>query len=526
MFNSIRKKILVCNGGLLVILLIVVIFLEVQLSHNHQLMMDQRQAEMQLSAMASFKYKVYEYQSASMAFLLLLQDSAEQHRNTLYQTLSEPPEKGEQQEGMRSITVLLKQYHAQLQRVDAAFIDDDKMQGSVLLTAANQSAQNIRQQLAQQSDVLQGQVDAINLSLDASNQGVMMTLYVMILVMIVVSGGFSLFLANLIGRGLESLRLTVQKIEREGDLSIRSEVTSNDEIGILATAFNHLVDHLMEVVSEVKAKSEVLASASEALSEVSVQTEQGVQEQTQQTQQLVRAMEQMEIAVNEVASNAVKASAAAERGNVEAVEGGQIVAQSMAEISTLAADIQSSSDVIIRFKQDSENIGTVLDVIKNIAEQTNLLALNAAIEAARAGEQGRGFAVVADEVRTLAQRTQESTVEIESLVEVLQSGAQRAVAVMESSQSRAVGTVEKAQQASDSIRAVTEFVSSILSMNTQIATATEEQSATAGEINQNVMSIRSITEQTSKGAEQLSSSSYALKQLGAELQGAVQRFKV
>jgi methyl-accepting chemotaxis protein len=203
-----------------------------------------------------------------------------------------------------------------------------------------------------------------------------------------------------------------------------------------------------------------------------------------------------------------------------------VVTASIHSIEELAKEIGNASNVITNLEQDSENIGSVLDVIRGIAEQTNLLALNAAIEAARAGEQGRGFAVVADEVRTLASRTQQSTQEIQTMIERLQQGAHNAVDVMKASQSRTTDTVGHANKAGEALNSISNYVGDINDMNLQIASAAEQQSAVAEEINQNVVRITDIAQHTSDSMQEIASSSNDLAQLSSNLDTLVSNFKV
>jgi methyl-accepting chemotaxis protein len=251
-----------------------------------------------------------------------------------------------------------------------------------------------------------------------------------------------------------------------------------------------------------------------------------VERQRSETDQVATAINQMTATVQEVASNATNAAASANSADNNAKVGKEVVAATSDAISRLADEVENATNVIKGVEQDSASIGSVLDVIKGIAEQTNLLALNAAIEAARAGEQGRGFAVVADEVRSLASRTQESTQEIEEMIAKLQTGSKNAVGVMEQSREQAQAGVEQAREAAEALESITGAVATINDLNTQIASAAEEQSAVSEEINRSVVSISQISEETATGAEQTTSSANDLSKLAGDLQGLVSQFRV
>ncbi|MBK1641230.1 chemotaxis protein [Chromatium okenii] len=312
----------------------------------------------------------------------------------------------------------------------------------------------------------------------------------------------------------------------EGDLTRQLPVQGNDEITHLATAFNRFVDKIHTLVRQTTDAVTQLTTAAAHLSDGSEEAKAQVERQRTETEQVATAMHEMTATVQEVSRNANSAAHAARDANQEAGKGERIVQNTVAAIEALARDIDAAAEVIRRLETDSDTIGKVLDVIRSIAEQTNLLALNAAIEAARAGEQGRGFAVVADEVRTLASRTQESTKEIQTMIERLQAGAESAVSAMQQSRSRSVETVAQAGQAGAALNSIATAIVRIDDMNTQIASAAEEQSAVAEEINRNVNNITQSVEMTAQGSRTIANSSEQLAQLANGLQARLRQFRI
>jgi len=314
--------------------------------------------------------------------------------------------------------------------------------------------------------------------------------------------------------------------EGDGDLTQRLDIPGKHEIAQLANAFNQFSEKVRGIVTQVSSSTTELASASEDMMRFTSESEANVFRQRAEIDQLATAMNEMAATVQEVARNAVEAATSAQATDAEANAGRQVVANTVVAINGLASEVEDAAGVIKRLELASENIGSVLDVIRDIAEQTNLLALNAAIEAARAGEQGRGFAVVADEVRTLASRTQKSTEEIQSMIEGLQADSRNAVSAMEQGQSQAGNSVEQADKAGASLEQITMMISGISDMNTQIASAAEEQSAVTEEINKNIVNINEMAEHTSSGAKQAAESGGRITELATELRGVVNQFKV
>ncbi|MFI7864599.1 methyl-accepting chemotaxis protein [Ectopseudomonas khazarica] len=311
-----------------------------------------------------------------------------------------------------------------------------------------------------------------------------------------------------------------------GDLSVHLEQDRRDEIGQLLAAMQRMAGNLRDMVGRLQGGVAQISNSAQSLSATAEQTRQGVNGQKLETDQVATAMSEMTATVHEVARNAEAAAASTEQADQRVGNGSQVVRQTLQRIEQLARAMDTTTASIQRLSQDTQRIDAVLEVIKSVAEQTNLLALNAAIEAARAGEQGRGFAVVADEVRALAKRTQQSTAEIESLISALREGSRRAVADMEQSAGLVEKTVDDASQTEVALVAIAEAVTLISEMNQQIAAAAEQQTAVAEEINRSVTSIRDIADQSATAMDETAASSIQLAELGRELQGMAGHFRL
>lgn len=340
----------------------------------------------------------------------------------------------------------------------------------------------------------------------------------------------SLILAFFIRSITKPLNHTVRAMkdlsQGEGDLTQRLKEEGSAELVALAKYFNHFVSSIQGIMQEVSRSAERLATSASQMAASTSSVDESLNQQKSDAEQLASAMLQMLASVDEVTSRTVRATDSSVQAATEAQSSQKIIQRNIAEASMLSEDIGRAGEVIAKLAEDSRNVDTVLEVIRGIAEQTNLLALNAAIEAARAGEAGRGFAVVADEVRTLSQRTQESTTEIQTIVEKLQSAAEQAVSVMNAGADKAVTAANTSASAGQALETISDEVSAIQRMNQEIAAASEEQSATVSNINRNVMSLRDLTASVAAESTQMAQASHELQNVAQKMIGMINRFKV
>ncbi|MFH0289359.1 methyl-accepting chemotaxis protein [Vibrio owensii] len=368
-------------------------------------------------------------------------------------------------------------------------------------------------------------VDEVFADLDATAEKMLFTTAIVALIFI----AMGVLLANSITNPIRQIadRFTdLGEGEGEGDLAQRIEIKGNDEIAQLSKGFNGFIEKIHATMKEVSLTSGALSEAADSVSSKATSTHDNSQEQRDQTIQVVTAINQMGATISEIASNAATAADTANQASDNTQTGRQVVTQAKEVISRLADDVETTSMVVTQLATTTKDIGSILDVIRDISEQTNLLALNAAIEAARAGEQGRGFAVVADEVRNLASRTADSTEEIQKMINQLQSDAQDAVTAMEAGKAVTFEGVASTDEAVDVLMNISERIADISDRNTQVATATEEQSTVVHTINQNIEEINAINEMTTATAEELAGASRDLQELSSRLDKMVGSFKL
>ena len=453
-------------------------------------------------------------------------NSAEKYRKEMLEGMSRLemlwPDSGD---ALRSGRSSFEAYFATARKLSVGMIEGDL--DPSLIDTMNRQLADTRDRLSAYSE--QG-LTAFNATVSASQDaaanalsfGLMITVITLtILVIVAWSTSSSINLA--VGSLLNSLK---DIASGDGDLTRRIKKSSHDEIGEVVDWFNQFVDKLHKNIGKVVSTTHPLTSVSDDLRSLTSQTTHITERQTRATEEVALVVDDMVASVQEVSSNAGSAAAAAREADRAAKEGRQIVNDTVKSINSLAGEVERASEVIRKLEADTANVGSILDVIKGIAEQTNLLALNAAIEAARAGEQGRGFAVVADEVRTLASRTQDSTQEIQAVIEQLQSAAQSAVQVMSESKERARTSVNQAAKTDESLQAITEKVESITAMNSQIAAATDRQEQAAHSIKENVIGIRETSASAMSSMHKVEAASRSLTDIASTLRHVAGQFRV
>ena len=376
-------------------------------------------------------------------------------------------------------------------------------------------------------DGIDAQVAAVEASINQRMEGMVLSIVGIAVVVLLVIAALGLLVANTMLRPLQLMKVSLDDIAAgDGDLTKRLAITSQDELGDLAGSFNRFVDKIHGLVRQITEMTSQLTGLVTQVSDHAQRSEQAMERQRHETDQVATAINEMSSAAHEVARSAQGAAVAAQQTDAEGQAAKRVVDGSIAQIHALVSDIRSSGTSLDSLQKDVASIVSVLDVIRSIAEQTNLLALNAAIEAARAGEAGRGFAVVADEVRALASRTQQSTQEIQGMIDRLQQGTRTAVEAMRRSSDAGDGTSAQANEAGASLDTMAQLIGTINSMNAQIASAAEEQTAVAEEINRSVhqiaVAVDSVADETQLGAQ----TSRSLADLGQRLGKLVGQFRI
>lgn len=384
----------------------------------------------------------------------------------------------------------------------------------------------LRATIHQTEESFESLTQFVGTEIELATQSVYATLMTIIVLIFVLISGLMTLISRAIYKPVESITTRIHNIADDLDLTQLVNHISKDEVGILSKSFDALISSLRDTVNQVKDGSIQVAQASEEMSCITREVGNASEQQQQEIEQAVTAINEMTATIQSIAENANTAADAVNDVTNEIGRGKSVSDDARAEIERLNTEVEGATHAIEELQQNSESIGEILATISAIAEQTNLLALNAAIEAARAGEQGRGFAVVADEVRTLASRTQESTESIRDNISQFQKGTAEVVETVTRSRDRAQTGIAKVTESSDILDSIYDNISNISDMNTQVATAAKEQGFASEEINRNVVRINELAHVCHEQANQAADASGELAKLGSDLQGTVQRFKV
>jgi len=388
----------------------------------------------------------------------------------------------------------------------------------LLLMVTSHSAMSNLLQVAQESG-LENKSELQSIVSSAWTQ-----LLVLVAALFLLIGGIVFYISKHFALPIQHLSGLMKQVCMQRDLSLRAQEKGSQEIVQMAAVFNMMLSEFEKLMGGVKGSVGLLKEATQELSVVIEKNGEDMTSQQSESEQLAAAMNQMAATAQEVARNATDAATAVQTAEGSAQESAEIAVAAMCAMDNLVTEVDSAAGVITKLEEDSSSIGMVLDVIKGIAEQTNLLALNAAIEAARAGEQGRGFAVVADEVRTLASRTQESTNEIQAMIERLQAGTRDAVKVMMHAKELGEDGSAQTEATAEALAEISGSVKSINDMTTQIAGAAEEQTAVTEEMSRNITNITEASESTLQGSIQTAETTEHLKSLSEQLHGVLDEF--
>lgn len=420
-------------------------------------------------------------------------------------------------------------YYTAAEKVSVSMLDGsfDSSSLSNQIERMNSSLDNTKKQMAQLSEA---SLEAFNTTVESSNaaaQGAQSLTLVIALTTLGIMITASWTISSQINTALNSLLKSLRAIATgDGDLTQRIQKESDDELGQVVDSFNLFIEKLHGSISELLSNTQPLTSVAADLNSLTATTSRATEQQRRATESVSLAMDNMVVSMTQVSTNADLAASTAQEADALAKEGRVVVNQTVNSINALAQEVESSSAVIRQLEVDTANVGTILDVIRGIADQTNLLALNAAIEAARAGEQGRGFAVVADEVRTLASRTQTSTTEIQGVIEQLQKAAVSAVSAMEESQEQAQLSVENAHKTDTSLANITMKIELITEMNAQIARVIEQEQNSINTIKDNVIGIETTSDNAMKGMQQVEASSQSLNNIAEAIRYVTGQFRV
>lgn len=488
------------------------------------------QADRDLYQSLTAERALLQVESSQHAALLTEQaDNAKQAQDRVYQSLdisttSTPAEREE----------FTRRYNAWKEAandvINMARQGDDASRASATAKSygsASAAFEHVRDYIDELQEKRLVEVDEYTQEIDRDLDASAKQLLAIVVVATLVSLLAAFFLPLLVANQVRSISDRIQNIaEGDGDLTIRVPVTTNDELGELSAHVNVFMEKLQRIIASVLQNTNEVSKAAESLLSVSSSSQKAADEQCHAITMVVTAVNELTMAIQEVARN-TNNTAQNTKDATEITERGQErIRVAVEHVQSLASRIHETAEFMSKLEGEAKNVTSVIDVIRGVAEQTNLLALNAAIEAARAGEQGRGFAVVADEVRTLASRTQQSTGDIQGMLSQLQSGVQHAVTAMGNSEVMTNDAVTSASDAGESLAGINSAVREIADMTTQIATAAEEQSSVTAEIDRNLVQINTLAMNTAEGASKTATESQRLNQLSIQLRQLVGQFKV